>query len=90
MGSHRQQWRHGVLQAGMPEGGGEVVLGASTGRCGAVGAPGWGQEALQQRGDGEAERAVELELAGAAGTGARMREDQIGPVDELQRVAVVL
>jgi hypothetical protein len=32
---------------------------------------------------------VELELVGAAGNGARMRENKIGPVDELQGVAKV-
>jgi hypothetical protein len=37
---------------------------ASWGRCGAAGVPGWGQEALQQRGDGKAKRAAEQELVG--------------------------
>jgi hypothetical protein len=34
--------------------------------------------------------AVELELAGAAGDGARMRENKVGLVNELQGVAAVL
>jgi hypothetical protein len=40
----------------------ESSRGASTGWYVAAGALGWGEEALQQRGDGEAERAAELEL----------------------------
>jgi hypothetical protein len=40
--------------------------------------------------DDEAERAAELELASAAGNDARVRENGIGWVDELQGVTVVL
>jgi hypothetical protein len=40
--------------------------------------------------DDEAERVAELELAGAAGNNARVREYGIGWVDELQGVTVVL
>jgi hypothetical protein len=42
----------------------ESSRGASIGWCGAAGALGWGEAALQRRGDGEAERAAELELVG--------------------------
>jgi hypothetical protein len=38
--------------------------GPSTGWCGAAGAPGWGQEALQQRGNGQVERPAERQLVG--------------------------
>jgi hypothetical protein len=40
--------------------------------------------------DGEAEWAAELELTGAAGNNTRVREKEIGWVDELQGVTVVL
>jgi hypothetical protein len=64
--------------------------GASTGWCGAAGALGWGDEALYQWVDGEAERAAGLEFTGAAGNVARVQENGIGWVDELQGVTVVL
>jgi hypothetical protein len=40
--------------------------------------------------DGEAKRAAELELISAAGNNARVRENGIEWVDELQGVTVVL
>jgi hypothetical protein len=64
--------------------------GASTGRCGAAGAPGWGQEALYRRVDGEAERAAELELRRRCGPAIPVKETGIGSLGELRRVARVL
>jgi hypothetical protein len=40
--------------------------------------------------DGEAERTAERELTGAVGDGAQVQENEIGRVDELQGVTVVL
>jgi hypothetical protein len=57
--------------------------GAFTGWCGAAGALGRVEEALYRRVDGEAERAAELELTGAAGNVARVQENGIRWVDEL-------
>jgi hypothetical protein len=64
--------------------------GASTGWCGAAGALGQDEEALYQWVDGEAKRAAGLEFTGAAGNVARVQENRIGWVDELQGVTVVL
>jgi hypothetical protein len=56
-----------------PVGDGDAVCALDRGWGAAVGAV-----------DGEAERAVELELIGAAGNNTRVRENGIGWVDELQ------
>jgi hypothetical protein len=61
-------------------------LGASTGRCGAAGAPSWGQEALYRRVDGEAERAAELELRRRCAPAIPVKETEIGSLGELRWV----
>jgi hypothetical protein len=65
--------------AGKHQRGGDTVCALDRGWEAAVGAV-----------DGEAERAAELELTGAAGNNTRVRENGIGWVDELQGVTVVL
>jgi hypothetical protein len=64
--------------------------GASTGRCGAAGAPGWSQEALYEWVDGEAERVAELELRRHCGPAIPVKETGIGSLGELWWVAGVL
>jgi hypothetical protein len=64
---------------GAPAGDGDAVCALDQGWGAVVGAV-----------DGEAERAAELELTGAAGNNARVRENGIEWVDELQGVTVVL
>jgi hypothetical protein len=49
-----------------------------------------GWEATVGAVDGEAKRAAEVELTGAAGNNTRVRENGIGWVDELQGVTMVL
>jgi hypothetical protein len=60
------------------------------GRCGAAGAFGRSEAALQRRGDGEAKRWRNRSFAGAAGEGATVRKNKIGWVEEYQRVTVML
>jgi hypothetical protein len=60
------------------------------GQCGAAGALGWSEAALQWRGDGEAERRRNRSFTGAAGDGATVRKNEIGRVEEYQRVTMML
>jgi hypothetical protein len=66
----------------------ESSRGASTGRCGAVGDLGRGEEALYRRVDGEAERAAEQELRRRCGPAVLVEEILIGLLSELLWVVV--
>jgi hypothetical protein len=68
----------------------ESSQGASTGRCGVVGALGRVEEALYRRVDGEAKRAAEQELRRRYGPAVLVEEMEIGLLSELLWVVAVL